>query len=320
MQNCPLISIIVPVYNSSRFLSRCIDSIVSQTYRQLEILLIDDGSSDDSGDICDKYAKRDERIKVFHNQNAGTGPTRQFGYEHSTGELVAFVDNDDYITPNMYEVMLKALLENNADVCACQFNYVHIDGTLSWTQENVNPAIYGVHNSIEFSHFLYDGGISNGVVCSIWNKLFKSDVLRGVKMRNGRGEEEEVNDYVNKKGCKVIVIEDQFYFWCENVASVTHKAFNPKNYCFLEVLEQRAKWFDMDEFVKNETLRLYCNLFVEYFYKAKKEGVIIPSERTAFFQSAYRLLFRSKYCDSKFYARMLLFSAVPSLYGKLVKL
>ena len=310
----PKVSVIVPVYNSANFLSRCIDSILSQTYKCLELLLIDDGSSDGSGEICDEYAKHDARIKVFHKKNSGTGPSRQFGYEHSTGDYVAFVDNDDYIAVNMYEVMLKAMDACGADVCACQFNHLLVGGSQEWNKNDINPNIYGVHNSIEFARYLYDGGYSNGVVCSIWNKLFKKKLLEGCTMRNGRGEEEEVNDYVNRQGCKVVVIEDVFYFWCENVTSVSHKVFGSNNYCFLEVLEQRSRWFDNDDFVKNKTLRLYCDLYVEYFYQAKKENVVIPVNRKVFFMKAYKRLIKSQSCDSKFYVRLLIFLISPSAY------
>ena len=124
--NDSLISVIIPVYNSAPFLPRCINSVLKQTYRYIEVLLIDDGSSDESGDICEYYATIDSRIKVFHKKNSGTGHTRQFGLEHSRGDFVAFVDNDDYIKPEMYEVMLNALCENySIDKDAIDYFLIH---------------------------------------------------------------------------------------------------------------------------------------------------------------------------------------------------
>ena len=118
------ISVIVPVYNIEGYLGKCIDSIIAQTYKDLEIILVDDGSSDHCGAICDKYAKKDNRIKVIHKPNGGLSDARNHGIEAATGSYLGFVDGDDYIEPQMYEKLHNALVENDAEMSICSFRYV----------------------------------------------------------------------------------------------------------------------------------------------------------------------------------------------------
>ena len=116
MKKNNLISIIVPIYNVEKYLKKCIDSIINQTYKNLEIILVDDGSPDNCGKICDEYAKKDNRIKVIHKENGGVSSARNVGVENATGEYIGFVDSDDYIEKDMYEVLINNLKKENADI------------------------------------------------------------------------------------------------------------------------------------------------------------------------------------------------------------
>lgn len=111
-----LISVIVPVYNAEKFLDRCINSIQNNTYKNLQIILVDDGSVDNSGKICDEYSRKDNRITVIHKKNAGTAAARNDALDIAKGDYIAFCDNDDYISPYFYETLLNALKETGADV------------------------------------------------------------------------------------------------------------------------------------------------------------------------------------------------------------
>ena len=115
------ISIIVPIYNSEEYLTKCIESIICQTYRDLEIILIDDGSTDSSPDICDRYKSADERIIVIHKENGGNTSARKAGLAIATGEYVGFVDSDDWIEPAMYETLYGICSENNLEMISCGF-------------------------------------------------------------------------------------------------------------------------------------------------------------------------------------------------------
>lgn len=119
------ISIIVPVYNVEQYITRCIESITSQTYRNIEILLIDDGSTDNSGNICDEYQKKDSRVMTFHKTNGGLSDARNYGIKHASGQYLCFVDSDDYISKHMVEILYNNLIKYSADISACGFLTVH---------------------------------------------------------------------------------------------------------------------------------------------------------------------------------------------------
>ena len=114
-----LISVIVPVYKVEKFLARCLDSIISQTYENMEIILVDDGSPDSCGSICDEYAQRDARFRVLHKENGGLSDARNCGVEIASGAYIAFIDSDDYIAPNYVEYLYRLLVDNDADISCC---------------------------------------------------------------------------------------------------------------------------------------------------------------------------------------------------------
>ena len=116
-----VISVIVPVYKVEQYLPQCIESIINQTYRNLEIILIDDGSPDNCGKICEEYAQKDKRIKVFHKKNGGLSDARNYGIARASGEYLAFVDSDDWIEPDMYEVLVNWIEDHQTDIVSCGF-------------------------------------------------------------------------------------------------------------------------------------------------------------------------------------------------------
>ena len=122
-----LISIIVPVYKAEKYLSECIDSIISQTYENFELILIDDGSPDNSGKICDEYAEKDKRIKVIHKENAGVSSARNIGLDNASGEYIAFIDSDDFVDKQYLEKLHCNLKHNDADISLCRLSYYKKD-------------------------------------------------------------------------------------------------------------------------------------------------------------------------------------------------
>ena len=119
--NSPSISIIIPVYKAEKYLHRCVDSVLAQTFTNFELILIDDGSPDNSGAICDEYAKQDGRVKVFHQKNQGVSVARNLGIEQAKGEWIAFIDSDDWVENTMYEEMYHTASLANADIAGCNF-------------------------------------------------------------------------------------------------------------------------------------------------------------------------------------------------------
>ncbi len=318
--NQPLVSVIVPVYNAEKYLIRCIESILHQTYGNIELILVNDGSLDRSEKICDHYACADSRIVYVSQDNCGQSVARKKGIELSHGDYIAFVDADDYILPLMYETMLKNLLENNADVCVCQWNYELPDGRHTIDKNSIDPALFGLHGSIEFAHYLYmpyQGGYLNGVVVAPWNKLYRKQVLIGADFQKRFAEDEYMNDSIFCTNCKVIVIPEEFYFWCQNLASVSNSTFNEYRLDTLDMLLQRKERYYGDAFLVSKTEKLYCNLFVEYYYKARNNRITIPRYLHSKFLKMFGFHFLhtiSLFSDVKFFIRMSIFSISPKLY------
>jgi len=225
------ISVIVPVYNSEKYLSDCIESIVTQTYSNLEIILIDDGSTDSSPYICDEFAKRDDRIVVIHQQNAGVSNARNKGLDIATGEIVTFVDSDDTIDSDMYDFLLNLMIENDADITHCGYKHIYAD---SIKLVNDTKKIYK-HNSIEALRCLIGGFLFGGSLC---NKLIKKDVVGQVRLANDVKINEDVlfcfEVFMNSN---VIVFADYpKYNYLSNESSTTEIKKQEKAYadrCFV---------------------------------------------------------------------------------------
>ncbi|MCL2661794.1 MAG: glycosyltransferase [Oscillospiraceae bacterium] len=149
----PLISIIVPVFNTEEYLSRCIDSILDQSHKNLDIILVNDGSTDSSGEICDRYAETDARIQVIHQANAGVSFARNTGLDNARGEWIGFVDSDDWIKPDMYAELIKAAIENNKMISCCDYIRYFSATRQEYRnqQQDNNPITMTREQSIEFS-------------------------------------------------------------------------------------------------------------------------------------------------------------------------
>ena len=133
-----LVSIIVPVYNVEKYLERCLDSLINQTLKDIEIILVDDGSTDDSGNICDKYAKKDKRIKVIHKENGGLSDARNIGLSIANGRYLQFVDSDDFIHKQMIEILYNTIINNNADISICDFDKVYENTKIKYNTKEIS--------------------------------------------------------------------------------------------------------------------------------------------------------------------------------------
>lgn len=317
----PLISVIIPVYNVEKYLRRCLDSVIAQTYQNLEIICVDDGSIDDSEKICDQYAVRDARIKVIHQENQGLSAARNKGLDAAEGEYIAFVDSDDYILEDMYKKMLDKLLNYNVDLCVCQWQYEFSDGRQVVKKKNIDPTIYGRKASLEFARFLYRGNYENGVVVAAWNKLYRRALLDTIHFEGRIHEDDAFNGRIMAKNLSVYVMEEQFYVYAQNGDSLTNKPFSANKFFFLDVLAERRELFKSDAFIRQETELLYCNMYIEYCLRARKDGVAVshPERYRQIFRKMFSSLRREGKAKIKFRLRMMLFSFSPSLYSFITK-
>lgn len=312
----PLISVIIPVYNVEKYLHRCLDSVIAQTYQNLEIICVDDGSIDESGRICDQYAVRDARIKVIHQENRGLSAARNKGLDAAEGEYIAFVDSDDYILEDMYKKMLDKRLDYSVDLCVCQWQYEFSDGRQVVKKKNIDPTIYGRKTSLEFASFLYRGNYENGVVVAAWNKLYRRELLDKIRFEGRIHEDEAFSGRIMAKNISVYVMEEQFYVYAQNGDSLTNKPFSANKFFFLDALAERRELFKSDAFIRQETELLYCNMYIEYCLRARKDGVAVshPERYRQIFRQMFSSLRRDGKAGIKFRLRMMLFSFSPSLY------
>ena len=183
--NQPFLSVIVPCYNVEKYVDQCISSIVNQTYSNLEILLIDDGSTDETGIICDTWQERDTRIRVIHKQNEGVSYARKTGVENATTEYVTFVDADDWMDANMYTNMMSALLSTNSDIVQCGICYVFEDGRMEhryYDPDNKTDTIEIVGRTEGVLLLLEE---KKWAMC-MWNKIFKKHLFDHIVFPKGR--------------------------------------------------------------------------------------------------------------------------------------
>lgn len=175
-----MISVIVPIYNVECYLRQCIDSILCQTYRDLEIVLIDDGSLDKSGEICDEYAKRDNRIIVFHTENHGLSAARNLGLNEAKGDYIGFVDSDDWIEPDMYERLFQSLNETAADICNSGVKREYLKSGIDG--KNCSGLFYGP-DAIQIL-------ILEQIESGVWNKLYKKKCWDNIRFPEGHNYED----------------------------------------------------------------------------------------------------------------------------------
>ncbi|MFF5396690.1 glycosyltransferase family 2 protein [Peribacillus butanolivorans] len=173
----PILSIIVPIYNVEKYLPQCIESILTQTFTDYELILVDDGSPDKCSDICEEYAIKDSRIKVIHKTNGGLVSARKAGLEIAVGQYVGFVDSDDWIEPNMYEELYKGI-QTGAEIVICDFYISYPDKEEVLSHDNP-----GFHNKESLINNIYptmlykDGYYNFGIMPAVWNKIFKRELL-----------------------------------------------------------------------------------------------------------------------------------------------
>lgn len=220
MEQNPLISVIVPVYNVEAWLPRCVDSILSQTYEKLEILLVDDGSTDDSGLICEEYAKKDTRIRVIHKENGGLSSARNAGLDAASGEYIGFVDSDDWIEPEMYAEMLALMEQNHAQlVCAGRYD---VDGGTGEKTVGLCPKRQEQVSGEELAGriFLWDHCDS-----SACDKLYRRELFDGIRYPEGKTcEDIPVTYRLALKAQRAVLCNKPFYNYYHRSGSISKGA------------------------------------------------------------------------------------------------
>lgn len=230
----PAISVIVPVYKVEDYLGRCVQSILNQIFRDIEVILVDDGSPDRCPAMCDEWARRDPRITVLHQKNSGASSARNAGLRIARGEYIGFVDSDDWIEPEMYGKMHQLITENNADMVICEMQRQGkkkksvVERVELWDQKRCLAHFFRL-NGEEDTH-------------CIWNRLIKKEILRDFSFIEGKMNEDVHACYCFAVRCKKAVYTNaQYYHYTFNVNGVTNNRFTAKKLDLLYMWDQVRK-------------------------------------------------------------------------------
>lgn len=244
-----MISIIVPVYKVEKYLKKCVESIQNQTYADLEIILVDDGSPDNCGKICDEISQKDNRVKVIHKKNEGLAAARNTGLQYARGEYIAFVDSDDYIKDTMFEIMFKKLTETKADIAMCGSLCVDEDGNILSQDIFPEGKIYVGEEIV--NEFILT------LKTAVWNKLFRKEIIYNKQFPIGRIHGEDlvfITSFLNPR-TKLVTVSEAGYYYVKHAGSITTKGFSEKSfdevYCKDEAYDKLLKEFPK---IKNKAL------------------------------------------------------------------
>lgn len=315
-----LISVIVPVYNVENYLPYCLDSILQQTYEELEVILIDDGSTDRSGMICDEYAQRDKRIKLFHKNNEGVSAARNNGLDHINGKYVTFVDSDDIIHPQLIEVLLDTLNKYDGDIsCTCYSRIDIYPETYSYINlDNFNDV--SSFSGIEVLQQIYDED-SALLLSVVWGKLYRREIIEGIRFPYGMVHEDEFFTYkIFFKASKVCFANIKLYFYLIRPGSITNDVSTETIQNKIMALKDRM------EFLKSKQMDI---LEVKTIFSLFNNFILLYSfERTAEGKEKAKKEFNKFYFSHKFFLkqfelihriRLRLFYLSPNIYFGLYK-
>lgn len=289
-----LISIIIPAYNIKRYLSECLDSIIMQTYTNIEIILIDDGSTDGTADICDQYADKDNRITVIHQNNIGSAASRNVGIDFFTGEYVTFIDGDDILSRRFIERLFIAIRDRNADIAECNAYYLNNNNVIEYNTDV--SAMYETNHSI-MEAYLKDYLIKT----VIWNKLYKKSIIKGTKFVPGKFIDDEFFSYkVLAKAKRLVHIDEYLYYYRQHADSIMGQSrkYSLKNLDALEGCATRAL------FVKEHYPDLYVyellnmtNACISHYKMILQSDFVDTDNKAIRVVCAYKRQFSWDYCN-----------------------
>lgn len=261
----PKISIIVPVYNVEDYLENCIDSILNQTFKDFELILVNDGSTDKSLEICEHYKDIDDRVCIIDKKNGGLSSARNAGLNIAKGEYIGFVDSDDYIHPQMYEILYNQIVKNQADISICNYEevYNYDEGYFQYNENNKSDIIIEYLSNIQSLERI--DSPEEVIFVVAWNKLYKREIFKDLRYKHGIIHEDEyIIHRILYKCEKVVYIKSPLYFYMQRDGSIMQKRTQITRIDYLLALSDRIKFFDEKGLkdLQNKYERLY---FVEMF-------------------------------------------------------
>ncbi len=312
----PKVSVVVPIYKVEKYLNRCVDSILNQTYTNLEVILVDDGSPDNCGKIADNYSKNDKRVKVIHKQNGGLSDARNCGMEYVTGEYTVFVDSDDWLDNKMIGEMVNAINKFNADVVQTSFYYAYENYLLfdnRHFQKDSPPVI------LYRKTLMYELVRNDTVKNFAWGKLYKTSLIRGIPFEVGVLFEDVFWAYkVMHQVNKYVILNQPMCYYCQRSDSIV-STYTPRNLDFIKGLKVRHHFIEqfyeglVDESYKlilKSSLIHYNMLLIN---RKKDKSGLNRKEIQFYIKSNFDKLKKAVDDDTRLKTQLFLFSIHPSL-------
>lgn len=260
------ISVVVPIYKVEKYLNRCVDSILHQTFRDLEILLVDDGSPDNCGKICDIYAQKDSRVQVIHKENGGLSSARNAGIEAASGEYLAFVDSDDWLDLDMLEILYTAACRYDAQIAECSYRRIYQDHV---EEETPCTGACIMATPVEALEGMYDWRNFKPVA---WNKLYHRSTIKGERYPIGRLHEDEFTTYRFVWNARKLVFVDvsKYNYDCSRTDSITTQQFRESHLDACFAFRERVDFLREHGVVQLERKAIdsYCWVLFDRLYKA----------------------------------------------------
>lgn len=316
-----MISVIIPIYNVKEYLSKCLDSLKNQTYPDFEALLVDDGSTDGSEKICDEYAKEDNRFVVIHKQNSGVSDARNIALERAKGKYITFLDSDDWLEPNAYEVLYSHMEKHNPDVVfgVCERIY------RQYFDNEPDHSVQIIENEDVLTSYIKPD-YKPHILKALWDKLYTKEIIGDVRFKPGHHRDGTFNTEVLSKAKKVIFAGELIYHYRDerpgsiSNTGITERIFTDKIPVLteqIEVLEHVGR----KDLAERQRVMFYSEMLA-YYVKIYKSSV---DEKKEFMERIGKLLmsdkkkikesFVSSYATNSYKCKMRLFLLSPSLYG-----
>ena len=294
-----LLSVIVPVYNAEKYLENCLNSIKNQTYSNFECLLINDGSRDNSEEICLKYVNEDFRFKYFKSENKGVASARNIGLDTAIGQYIAFVDSDDILEPNMYEILIKELEINDVDLVGCNYDKPSFSSVNIYNNYDTYNKVFingakDVCDNVTGDHFSLEG--------LVWNKVYKKEIIGNIKYRDLKFSEDAyftIELLANNPNIKSIYIDKILYHYTQNDIQ-QNKTYN--SYIALESASTFEKIINDFNFFGNESLKklkiqiiVWCfNSIRKAIGENNKANIKIAQDKIAYYKKRVSLPIKCK--------------------------
>ncbi len=276
---CPLISVILPIYKVESYLKRAVDSVLRQTYVNLEIILVDDGSPDNSPHICDDYAKKDSRIRVIHKENGGLSDARNAGIDLAQGEYVAFLDSDDYIAPQFIDKLYQACIRYDSDIAICQYEISKERGNIFENQAQKQleeKETVQIFSRRELFFQMYEENHSRNTDFIVtWNKLYKRTLFNNTCFPKNRIHEDEATTYKIYAECSIgIYLQEKLYVYYQADDSITRQRFGASRLDWFTALKERIEFFQKqrDKQLVLLSYKTYADASIRFYKKFMEES------------------------------------------------